>query len=52
MIDTDKPGPCGEPKSTDPDVRFWAALGKKVAYGPAVKIRDGYADKRTYSRTR
>jgi hypothetical protein len=36
------PGPCGEPKSTDPDDRFWISLGRKIAKGASVRIPDGH----------
>jgi hypothetical protein len=47
-------GPSGQEnvnRKADPDAMFWHSLGKQVAHGPAVRIRDGVDARRRMPRS-
>lgn len=47
-------GPSGQEnvnRKADPDAMFWHSLGKQVAHGPAVRIRDGIDARRRMTRS-
>lgn len=53
-VEVEGGGPSGQEnvnRKADSDAMFWHSLGKQVAHGPAVRIRDGIDARRRMPRS-